>query len=210
MEPTEPIVGYTGFIPKMREASLGSTFGTATQKLHTPEMNAVSAPADEPQGIIEGNRTIVGYTGHLPGVQDSFGSSYKKLVIEAHVVEKPKEDKKPKVVVRKPRSDIPKLSKYEVPGYTGYIPGVQNEQFGGTFAATVRNQLDKTEQVRTLEVDDKTATDYETTHPVPENVATLAPGYTGFLPKSQHHFGKTYGQISRECLHKEETPFALH
>eukprot|EP00792_Barthelona_sp_PAP020_P003807 TRINITY_DN1666_c0_g1_i1.p1 TRINITY_DN1666_c0_g1~~TRINITY_DN1666_c0_g1_i1.p1 ORF type:complete len:225 (+),score=58.25 TRINITY_DN1666_c0_g1_i1:33-677(+) len=213
MEPREPVIGYTGFVPKMDDAFLGTSYGTATTKVLKPQLDvnheyptsstASSFPETE-------HAAVPGYGGHLPHIRNEVGDSFGKLVDKSHETQLDL-TLNPRKPVHRPVRDVPStvqdsevfvVDSKGVPGYQGYIPGV-DAMFGKTHAKIAK------ESAPTSVHNNEDYHNHNVCNEQIENSDKLVPGYTGFVKGMNDQFGKTYGKASEKCLNREAQPFRV-
>eukprot|EP00792_Barthelona_sp_PAP020_P013607 TRINITY_DN902_c0_g1_i1.p1 TRINITY_DN902_c0_g1~~TRINITY_DN902_c0_g1_i1.p1 ORF type:complete len:222 (+),score=54.02 TRINITY_DN902_c0_g1_i1:27-668(+) len=212
MDPREPIIGYTGFVPKMDDAFLGTSYGTATTKVlkpHvdiTPENPLSSTMSSFPEAE---HTAIPGYGGHLPHIRNEVGDSFGKLADKSYETQleltmnpkKRQHHHKRDVPSTVQKTEIFAIDSKGVPGYQGYIPGV-DAIFGKTHSK-IASESTPTHVCKNE--------DNHHHHGIKhiENSDKLVPGYTGFVKGLNEQFGKTYGKASEECLDREAQPFRV-
>ncbi|KAK3735228.1 hypothetical protein QZH41_008427, partial [Actinostola sp. cb2023] len=103
---------------------------------------------------------------------------------------------------------------YHIPGYCGYCPQFKY-QIGDTFGRTTssllttdnvassgRPLLAEIEQTQPPRVDNRRQVIATRTFSLGDQKLSdqMVPGYTGYIPKSEHYFGNSYAETSRSAI----------
>eukprot|EP00002_Diphylleia_rotans_P007792 TRINITY_DN1744_c0_g1_i6.p1 TRINITY_DN1744_c0_g1~~TRINITY_DN1744_c0_g1_i6.p1 ORF type:complete len:405 (-),score=71.20 TRINITY_DN1744_c0_g1_i6:556-1770(-) len=165
--------------------------------------------------IIPNSPRIPGYQGFLPGERDHIAESFGKFPLN-HVAVQPNH------VSNNPDLKLPEVHNLDhsihldhgrrIPGYKGHIPGAKNV-YATTFSISTEEALQQTlakmqiqeyHQNALPQIQGK-AQGKAQSNPVANRVETsscasvssssIPPGYTGYIPNSQHHYGHTFGDL---------------